>query len=226
MGFLNRFAALCLLVSNALAIEIPAVPTWPSGRCTDKSLTIPSWIISRYQVSGGTTTFRITNRAAVDTGLIADIECKPDGKCHTSGIDELRGTIAKDANGNPVISLGEIWVCGDEGDKYVVSRLTYLVHSTGQNEKRRLTPLSELSSHPKAALQLPSAPAMTASLPSHILSTVASASQSHSRQPSRRLPLATMLLPALVLARINGPYQMVRMQSLPIMITSKYARYS
>jgi hypothetical protein len=120
MGILKFIAGVVLLANTDLAIDIPQVPSWPSDLCTDKSLTVPSWIISRYKVSGGTTTFRITNRAAVDTGLIADIRCTSNGKCQTSGIDEIHGTISQDGNGNPVIGLSEIWVCGDTGDKYVI----------------------------------------------------------------------------------------------------------
>lgn len=105
-----------VLAVNTLAIDLPAVPTWPSGRCTDKSLTIPSWIISNYKVSGGTTTFRVDNRAADPTGLIADIECTSNGECQGTGNDELHGSISQSPNG-PVITLSEIWVCGDAGDK-------------------------------------------------------------------------------------------------------------
>lgn len=111
-----------LLTTTALAaaavsaLDIPAVPTWPSGRCTDKSLTIPSWIISKYRVSNGTTAFRIDNRAADPNGLIADIECTPSGACQTSGNDELRGSISQGPDG-PVITLSEVWVCADAGDK-------------------------------------------------------------------------------------------------------------
>ena len=106
-----------VLTANTLAIDILAVPTWPSGRCTDKSLTIPSWIISNYKVSGGTTTFRADNRAADPTGLIADLTCTTsNGECQGTGNDELRGSISQSPNG-PVITLSEIWVCGDAGDK-------------------------------------------------------------------------------------------------------------
>lgn len=104
------------LAVGVFAIDIPAVPTWTSGRCTDKSITIPSWIISNYKVSGGTTTFRVDNRAADPKGLIGDIECTPEGKCQTTGNDELRGVISHSAEGT-VISLSEIWVCGDAGEK-------------------------------------------------------------------------------------------------------------
>lgn len=137
MFLVKLLVVVSLLARNALAIDIPQVPAWPAGRCTDKSLTIPSWIISRYKVSGGTTTFRITNRAAVDTGLIADISCTSAGKCQTTGIDELRGTISKDASGNPVIGLSEIWVCGDEGDKYVNAMRTFCSVSVNCDQKKK-----------------------------------------------------------------------------------------
>lgn len=112
-----RFSfSLAALVVACAAIDIPEVPVWPSGRCTDKSLTIPSWIISRYKVVDGTTSFRIDNRAADPTGLIADIECTPEGNCQGTGNDELRGSISQSDAGS-VITLSEIWVCGDTGDR-------------------------------------------------------------------------------------------------------------
>lgn len=107
---------LAALAAAALAIEIPETPTWQSGRCTDKSLTIPSWIISRYKVEDGTTSYRVVNRAADPTGLIADVTCTPDGSCQTTGIDEIHATISQTSEGT-VLSLQEIWVCGDSGDK-------------------------------------------------------------------------------------------------------------
>ncbi|KAK7967188.1 uncharacterized protein PG986_001465 [Apiospora aurea] len=108
------------LVAGALALGIPAVPNWPdSGRCTDKSLTIPSWLISDYEVVAGTTTFKVNNRASEKTPYSADVECTPEGVCHGSGIaaDALRETISTGPDGNPVIGLTETWVCGDNSDK-------------------------------------------------------------------------------------------------------------
>lgn len=116
MGISVLLAAAALAV-NVLAIDIPATPTWPSGQCTDKSLTVPSWIISKYTVSGGTTTFRVDNRAADPNGLITDIECdSSSGACQGSGNDEIRASISQGSSG-PVITLSEIWVCGDSGDQ-------------------------------------------------------------------------------------------------------------
>jgi hypothetical protein len=110
------FVAAALLAST-LAINLPIVPIWPSGRCTDKSLTIPSWIIYDYKVSNGTTTFSVHNRAADPRGLVDDIKCKSNGECQGStGSDEQRIFISQSPNG-PVITLSEIWVCGDAGDK-------------------------------------------------------------------------------------------------------------
>ncbi|KFY30076.1 hypothetical protein V494_08283 [Pseudogymnoascus sp. VKM F-4513 (FW-928)] len=109
--------AIAALAATALAIDIPAAPTWPSGRCTDKSLTIPSWIISQYEVSGGVTTFKVDNRAADPTGLYALLECKGEGLCGgSSGSGEMTVNYAQSPDG-PVISISNVWVCGDEGDK-------------------------------------------------------------------------------------------------------------
>lgn len=105
------------LAVSALAIDIPAEPIWPTGRCTDKSLTIPSWILSQYEVSDGVTTFKIDNRAADPTGIYAIAECKGEGQCGgSSGTAEMTINYSQGPDG-PVISLSHVWVCGDEGDK-------------------------------------------------------------------------------------------------------------
>ncbi|KAK7216036.1 hypothetical protein V2G26_004039 [Clonostachys chloroleuca] len=119
MGMLSLLIGALWASSVALCIEIPQTPTWPSGRCTDKSLTIPSWIITKYTVSGGTATFRVENRAADPTGLNADIECKGTGQCQgSSGSDEMRVSLSQEAGGT-IITITELWVCGDAGDKVI-----------------------------------------------------------------------------------------------------------
>ena len=106
------------LAANALAITIPAVPTWPSsGRCTDKSLTIPSWVISNYTVSGGHTTFHVINRAS-EAGVTGDIDCTSSGCQGNAANDGLRASLTAGENGT-VVTLSELWVCGDTSDKYV-----------------------------------------------------------------------------------------------------------
>ncbi|PVI02588.1 hypothetical protein DM02DRAFT_701397 [Periconia macrospinosa] len=106
-----------LLASNALTITIPSTPTWPSGRCTDKSLTIPSWIITNYKVAAGTATFRAVNRASTSDGGF--IECYPGTKeCRSSAsADQMMVTWTDGANGNAVIAFSQSWVCEDEGEK-------------------------------------------------------------------------------------------------------------
>lgn len=89
-----------------------------------------------------------------------------------------------------------------------------------------LTSIPELYLRLKEALPLISASALIAFLPSHISSTGASVFQSHSHQLSRHLLLATMSPLALLLARINGPSLMVCIQSLPMRMDNKYAKYS
>lgn len=117
MAFLKATVAALLLTSSALAIDVPAAPTWPSGRCTDKSLTIPSWIISRYEVANGVASFRITNRAADPTGLYADATCYP-GKpqCSLSSAGEsMTARLTTGADGQAVVAVTDFWICGDEG---------------------------------------------------------------------------------------------------------------
>ncbi|PVH95503.1 hypothetical protein DM02DRAFT_675463 [Periconia macrospinosa] len=117
MAFIKTTATALLLASSAFAIDVPAVPTWPSGRCTDKSLTIPSWIISRYEVANGVASFRITNRASDPSGLYADATCSPGKpKCSlSSGGESMSATLTTGSNGQPVVTVTDFWVCGDEG---------------------------------------------------------------------------------------------------------------
>lgn len=108
-----------LLAYGAVAIDIPTTPTWPSERCTDKSLTIPSWTINNYQVKGGVATFKIENRASTSNDCCSFMTCSP-GKETCDGSAGSSGKTVKwkkGADGNNVISVSEFWYCSDEGDK-------------------------------------------------------------------------------------------------------------
>lgn len=120
MDFIHLSIVSFLVAYTALAINIPSTPTWPSGRCTDKSLTIPSWIISNYKVTSGTATFRVDNRA-FSNGGIGSITCSPGKKeCQSSAAtNELKVTWTQEDDGKNVIGFNAFWVCEDEGDKYV-----------------------------------------------------------------------------------------------------------
>ncbi|KFY31163.1 hypothetical protein V493_01339 [Pseudogymnoascus sp. VKM F-4281 (FW-2241)] len=133
MGF--SILAVAALAASALAIEIPTAPTWPSGRCTDKSLTIPSWILSEYEVSDGITTFKVDSRSADPTGLYAIIECKGEGVCSgSSGSSGMTVNYSQGLDG-PLISISHFWVCGDEGDKiiFTASGSTTITQCAGSN---------------------------------------------------------------------------------------------
>lgn len=113
---LGKRVSIAALATVSLAINIPAVPTWPSGRCTDKSLTIPSWYVSNYTVVGGTTKFTVQNRANPSWALFT-LECKADGACQgNAASDQFRARIARGTDGKPVVHMTEVWVCNDEGD--------------------------------------------------------------------------------------------------------------
>lgn len=90
----------------AHGIDIPAVPSWPSGECTDKSLTIPSWIVSNFTSgSDGSSSFSVTNRAA-DTS--AEVTCDSSA-CTVSG----GATLSASVSSGPVVTLTESWTCSD-----------------------------------------------------------------------------------------------------------------
>ncbi|KAG9247463.1 hypothetical protein BJ878DRAFT_539248 [Calycina marina] len=81
----------------------------------NKSLTIPSWILSKYKVSGENSALRVENSVKYPTESTGIIICTSDGKYQITGNSKLRGTIAQGASG-PTISLSESWACKDSGD--------------------------------------------------------------------------------------------------------------
>jgi hypothetical protein len=106
---LTSCAAL-VLVHLALALDFPRAPVWPSGACTDKSLTIPSWTISNYKSSSSATTFSFANNAAGTAGWVS---CSSSA-CTVSGDAKLSVSLSSDSGG-PLVSLKESWDCSDLG---------------------------------------------------------------------------------------------------------------
>lgn len=93
-SFLKLSLGLAALVAQVIAHEItvPAPPVWPSGQCTDKSLTIPSWIVANYKVSAsGTVTFGVTNRATDSRGSVT---CANGQGCTVSGNSLLAAAVS------------------------------------------------------------------------------------------------------------------------------------
>jgi len=130
------FSVSCLLLATTiLAVDIPAAPAWPeSGRCTDKSLTIPSWVISDYKVAAGTATFRVHNRVSDEhPDNFAHVTCQSGkSECNSqAGSHELKTTWVVGGDGRAVISFSEVWNCSDEGDEYAICQ--------NQTGERRLT---------------------------------------------------------------------------------------
>lgn len=149
MGPSYSITLLVLLAYSAVAIDIPTTPTWPSGRCTDKSLSIPSWIVSDYKVVAGQATFQVDNRASASTDCCAFITCTTgQTTCQGSaGADEMVVTWTNPDNGIVEIGISEFWYCGDEGDTtiftasgstvvtscfgpFCTSPITYLAHGS------------------------------------------------------------------------------------------------
>ncbi|KAH6847021.1 hypothetical protein B0I37DRAFT_430236 [Chaetomium sp. MPI-CAGE-AT-0009] len=109
-ALLLRSCAALMLAHLAFTIDIPATPMWPSGQCTDKSLTIPSWIISDYKSSSGATTFSVANRASDTAGSVS---CASSA-CTVSGSAKLSASLLSDSAG-PLVTLEEGWNCSDLG---------------------------------------------------------------------------------------------------------------
>ena len=121
MGLFQLSVVFLLWASTALAISIPATPTWPSGRCTDKSLTIPSWVIFNYSVIADTARFQIYNRANADSWN-QWVTC-PAGHTACDGEQSIRQTKLtrnKRSDGKTEIGFYEFWTCEDAGDPYVM----------------------------------------------------------------------------------------------------------
>ncbi|KAF2000631.1 hypothetical protein P154DRAFT_619886 [Amniculicola lignicola CBS 123094] len=141
-------ALVLLLACGAYAISIPAAPIWPDGRCTDKSLTRPNWIISQYKVQAGTASFYLNNQGSNPGGFSSQFSCRP-GKTEcdgSAGSVPAKATLSV-VNGQSVISITDFWTCGDESDRVnfrasgkttitscsgndCVSPITYLVPGT------------------------------------------------------------------------------------------------
>lgn len=109
MGKISLLVA--ALAATSQAIDIPAVPTWPAGRCTDKSLSIPSWTISGYKQSQGTVTFQVENRA---NGVKTAVECSSTS-C-TSNNPKLSASVAVGTSG-PIVTIRDAWTCTDAEER-------------------------------------------------------------------------------------------------------------
>ncbi|KAF2704786.1 hypothetical protein K504DRAFT_506752 [Pleomassaria siparia CBS 279.74] len=97
-----------LLAATSAAIDIPTVPTWStSDHCTDKSLTIPSWIISNYKV----TSF----------GWNDKLQSRQPG-CRCNWIDNRHNIVSFTASGSTTITQCAGTDC--------VSPITHLVYGT------------------------------------------------------------------------------------------------
>ncbi|OAL53225.1 hypothetical protein IQ07DRAFT_585167 [Pyrenochaeta sp. DS3sAY3a] len=120
MTIFNFQGLLCFLATTALGITIPPTPIWPSGRCTDKSLTIPSWLITRYKVVAGKATFVVANRA-YESSSTAFIDCSPGVEnCKSSaGGNEVTVKWTRGSDGRANISISHFWYCRDDGDTTV-----------------------------------------------------------------------------------------------------------
>ncbi|KAI0473192.1 hypothetical protein GGR56DRAFT_604082 [Xylariaceae sp. FL0804] len=95
-------------------IAFPAVPTWGSGLCTDKSLTIPSWIVSDFATDGSSSSFDVANRA-VGTTYTVSCAAGAASACSVSGDGNLTAAVTSStgSGSTPVVSLAESWSCSD-----------------------------------------------------------------------------------------------------------------
>jgi len=91
------------------SVTIPPAPIWPPGKCIDKSLSIPSWVIRDFKSTAqGSATFSVTNRASDTSG---SVRCASSA-CTVSGNAALSVSMSS-GSGNPVVTLKEAWMCND-----------------------------------------------------------------------------------------------------------------
>lgn len=106
MGLVPAFA-LPLLAAAA----IPSPPVWPAGACTDKSLSIPSWVISSFKATGSDASFHILNRASNYEGPVT---CTL-GSCTAAGNAAIRATVQVRGS-SAEVNIDDTWSCHDKRD--------------------------------------------------------------------------------------------------------------
>lgn len=101
---------LVLAVVTAIsAAEKPPTSLWPIDACTDKSFTIPSWVISELS-SSDVVSFTLTNRV---TELSSSISCQDNGKCTGGSNSDLE--VALEVGDNVVgVTVQDAWTCQDK----------------------------------------------------------------------------------------------------------------
>ncbi|SPQ24495.1 aa93e5ef-7a4e-49e2-962f-1a14114f2d88 [Thermothielavioides terrestris] len=100
---------------------IPSPPVWPANACTDKSLSIPSWVISNLTVTGSDVSFRLLNRASNYEGAVACTQ----GTCTAAGSAAIHVT-AHAGESNVQVDIDDTWSCSDKRDPITV-------HATGSS---------------------------------------------------------------------------------------------
>ncbi|KAI0377934.1 hypothetical protein F5Y04DRAFT_168020 [Hypomontagnella monticulosa] len=114
---------LCVVLAVITPISIAAKPPtslWPVEACTDKSFSIPSWLVSDFAASDKIS-FTLTNRVLE---LSSSISCSRDGgSCTGASNDDLK-VAAQPGEGSVKITVEDAWTCRDkktlEGEPKVI----------------------------------------------------------------------------------------------------------
>jgi len=113
---------LILFIFFASSVEahgVVATSSWPPDACTDKSFSIPSWIIDDFNIESPSTaaaaaSFSVINRA---TNLSMNLTCQIlEGACRIDGTDQDKSLrIALSMSGKTSrLSLTQSWTCNDK----------------------------------------------------------------------------------------------------------------
>lgn len=111
------FAAVVTAVVGILAAtssaETPLTSLWPADACTDKSFTIPSWVIRDLNITGdGSAHFTMINRV---TDLSSVQTCSTDeGSCTATGDGGDATVTAQITNGTLQVYIEDSWSCNDK----------------------------------------------------------------------------------------------------------------
>lgn len=105
---LRLFAASAL--SFVATAAIPAAPVWPANACTDKSLSIPSWVISNFRATGSDVSFHLLNRASNYEGSVT---CTRGTFCTAASNPAIHVT-AQISGSNAQVTIDDTWSCNDK----------------------------------------------------------------------------------------------------------------
>ncbi|KAI1768011.1 hypothetical protein GGR53DRAFT_31664 [Hypoxylon sp. FL1150] len=97
------------VVTGVSGAEKPPTSLWPVDACTDKSFSIPSWVISEFSIRD-TVSFTLTNRV---TEVSSSISCQDHSNCTGGSTSDLK-VILQAGENNVRVTVQDAWTCQDK----------------------------------------------------------------------------------------------------------------